>query len=1183
MKKIFATLCLLAMTALTASAQFSGTVDNNHAYSVSGVRGAWSLNYQRSKMVSTTDAWQTENGQLEDQQFAFLKYLDDYYIYSPVASMFVSRTGDLSNEAFYPVYPAATGNDSYPWFFTFDATHNINLGGSKQMTIDSWSDMDDGNRFMLTQQSEFDPTDALAMLPVQADTVITINMANGTLTRTDGASSNYRNLWTSTGTDPQITLQSDKNNMFANAETIDLYSGSSQSSLYTLTCTGMYEIVAYSITGQAKKSDDQKVTTADGASFTYTTAAQETHLVRNLQGGTQTFTLAGSNTAIESTLQVYLKKVSSFPASAFTVHQGYETTGRGNDAVLNWIQLPQPAVDMTLDELTVNLPLSTVSAVTKVKAVLMNTNEYFAGEPLATVEADPASTVTLDLTQMNQTLAANGNYHLFVTATVADDAPLGAEIDAAVSSIKYHQGDAAASTDLTEVGDPEGIARIFNSQSMPFVPTTHSSKYFRIPGIIRAADNSLIAVSDLRYDSQGDLGNHKIDVLVRRSEDNGKTWEDVAKFEGDGMSADRYGLGDPALVRTGKGRLICLMAAGQKSFWDGIVHCFKSYSDDNGKTWSEPVDITAAGTFKDEVAGTDGVGIYSFFVTSGRGIADAEGNPMFLIPVTPTKGGGNNNYILRSTDEGETWTLQAPIVYSGGDEAKLALRKDGSILASSRQSGARGFNIGTADGQQWVGQWQSTTLSGNACNADILAYNDSIMLHTILVNTSTRKDLHLYYSTNQGETWHDGMTIQGNLAAYSCMDKLADGSVGIVFEDASMEATGNGYITSFVTITEEQILQMASIKDEQEGYGGYIKEEANPFLTTGVGEYFGLREDKVDEFKAAVEALSDDATINDFGSFRELLNSSLRYPERGYYRLQNNYYPGAYIGTTDGSVYGRTSNTNTDVSTVVRLEPNEDGTYNIALQGSYLQAPQQSTLITMGDEPVAFKAEVQAPGVVAFHTNYGYTAIHSADTRSYAIVGWAPSSEASKWKVEDAEFATVDLTQYGEQYYTTNYVPFPYEIDGDRVHAAVATLASDSTAAELAVFEGAVPQATPVVLYGDTAAVRLNIVNEDQPALTLDNELVGSYLMDYPYDAMTLNYSNDQVGFYYAWYIANNKAYLNLSLDNFLPITFTTGINGVNPSTVRNPHSAFYDLQGRRVTSPRHGVFIKDGKKVVIK
>ena len=42
-----------------------------------------------------------------------------------------------------------------------------------------------------------------------------------------------------------------------------------------------------------------------------------------------------------------------------------------------------------------------------------------------------------------------------------------------------------------------------------------------------------------------------------------------------------------------------------------------------------------------------------------------------------------------------------------------------------------------------------------------------------------------------------------------------------------------------------------------------------------------------------------------------------------------------------------------------------------------------------------------------------------------------------------------------------------------------------------------------------------------------------------------------------------------------------TGIKEIQ-SAVRLPHSAFYDLQGRRVAKPRRGIYIVNGRKVVI-
>ena len=43
----------------------------------------------------------------------------------------------------------------------FDFSHNINVGGIRQMTIDNWDDPDGGNSCVITPVGEFDPTEAL--------------------------------------------------------------------------------------------------------------------------------------------------------------------------------------------------------------------------------------------------------------------------------------------------------------------------------------------------------------------------------------------------------------------------------------------------------------------------------------------------------------------------------------------------------------------------------------------------------------------------------------------------------------------------------------------------------------------------------------------------------------------------------------------------------------------------------------------------------------------------------------------------------------------------------------------------------------------------------------------------------------------------------------------------------------
>ncbi len=78
------------------------------------------------------------------------------------------------------------------------------------------------------------------------------------------------------------------------------------------------------------------------------------------------------------------------------------------------------------------------------------------------------------------------------------------------------------------------------------------------------------------------------------------------------------------------------------------------------------------------------------------------------------------------------------------------------------------------------------------------------MLHSY-INTSGRESLQLAMSIDGGRKWHSIYNIQPNGSCYSTMQKLPDGSVAILYEDASYDV-GNGYAINFVTLTRQQIL-----------------------------------------------------------------------------------------------------------------------------------------------------------------------------------------------------------------------------------------------------------------------------------------------------------------------------------------------------------------------------------------
>lgn len=311
-----------------------------------------------------------------------------------------------------------------------------------------------------------------------------------------------------------------------------------------------------------------------------------------------------------------------------------------------------------------------------------------------------------------------------------------------------------------------------------FISGTENTHTFRIPALATATNGDLIAVCDARRKRNADLGYQRtIDIVCRRSKDNGKTWTPIEVIE----NINDGGCSDPSLiVDQDTGDIFCFynyMTADRSS----KEYRFKvQKSSDHGKNWGKPVDIT------DQVAGPELKNAFKF-ITSGRGIQTREG-----LLIHDYVHIGKGIVLFGSRDHGKTWEKMGE--FSPGDESKVVQLPNGSLMVNSRISPGKRFVHRSSDGGK---TWESVPdfgLPDPACNASINQYTaqrdgyaKDRLLFCNAASKNGRKNLAVRISYDGGLTWSEGKVIDKGPSAYSSMTILKDGSIGVLYEPGYKE------------------------------------------------------------------------------------------------------------------------------------------------------------------------------------------------------------------------------------------------------------------------------------------------------------------------------------------------------------------------------------------------------------
>lgn len=140
---------------------------NDKAYVIANAHATFNFADNATAMSVVTPA--NTNLDAQAQQIALIYKDENYYLFSVNAGKYLTANNTLISMPTDAVNITATGNASYPWFFSFKnvADKNINVTETPSLTIDDYSTIDAGNSNAIIEVADFDATNALQMFNVR--------------------------------------------------------------------------------------------------------------------------------------------------------------------------------------------------------------------------------------------------------------------------------------------------------------------------------------------------------------------------------------------------------------------------------------------------------------------------------------------------------------------------------------------------------------------------------------------------------------------------------------------------------------------------------------------------------------------------------------------------------------------------------------------------------------------------------------------------------------------------------------------------------------------------------------------------------------------------------------------------------------------------------------------------------
>ena len=351
--------------------------------------------------------------------------------------------------------------------------------------------------------------------------------------------------------------------------------------------------------------------------------------------------------------------------------------------------------------------------------------------------------------------------------------------------------------------------------------------YFRIPGLVTTNANTLLLVCEARRE-HGDWSD--LDTVLRRSEDGGKTWGPMidvsaplrASLVTKGSDKKVTAFNNPTLlVDRGSGRVHLL-------FCINYARLFQATSDDDGRTWSAPREITdvteslPAEVSRKVVSPGPGHGIQ---LQKGRHAG------RLLVSLRHSNGEGRNGTrpcwvtTLYSDDAGVTWQTGEVVTSDFADhadvlypmEGALVELADGRVMMNIRNEAPINRRL-VSTSPDGISNWTTPRVDEELIEPisfgalERLPAKRGGVYPILFVNPasrqprpdnpiwSVRQNLTVRLSLDEGQSWPQSRVIEPGLAGYVDIAVGQDNAIFVAYERGDLRPNGSGNQPAGITL-----------------------------------------------------------------------------------------------------------------------------------------------------------------------------------------------------------------------------------------------------------------------------------------------------------------------------------------------------------------------------------------------